>query len=187
MKARPGRLAEQRGHRVASDALLPAQLEAWRCQDHGCVRMDLTDVLDQRPGTLRIAACPDVVDEHVSTLGEIARVSREDGTPIPGRPTAFDDVVAETAQRIGLLAGEIEVVMHDKDASHVTPPRGARRPVRVGRVSTTMAAGPWLSGEGHLVGHLAPGSVRSPEGEHGSGRRFVLAVVHRPGHLDGHR
>jgi hypothetical protein len=95
--------------------------------------MDVADVLDQRPGTLRVAACPDVVDEDIGTLGQVTRPSGEDGTTIPRRPAAFDHVVAEATQGFGLLAGEVEIVMDNEDPSHVTPPRKGTNPFHVDR------------------------------------------------------
>src|SRR5687767_14112434 len=174
MQASSGRLAEQRSHGVGADALLPGQLETRGRQDDRRLRMDLADVLDQRPSSLRVAACPDVVDEHVGTLVEITPASFEDRAAIPVRPATFDDVVAEAPQGVGLLAGEIEIVMYDEDASHGTPPRSASSgPSGPGIVKDWSQATRRPRGEGHPVaGHPAPGySSDLPEREHGVRRR----------------
>lgn len=52
---------------------------------------------------------------------------------VAGRPTALNHLITEATEGIGLLTGQVEVVMDDEDASHLKPPRDAPRPVRVGR------------------------------------------------------
>jgi len=111
---------------------LPAEREPGRRQDHRGVRMDLPDALDERPGAIQITARPGVVDEDVGALSEIAPPSSEDGALVPSRPAAFDHVVAQATQRVDLLAGQVEIVVDDEDASHLMPP-AIRRPVRVSR------------------------------------------------------
>jgi hypothetical protein len=113
--------------------------------------MDLTNVLDQGAGTLGIAACPDVIDEHVGALGKVTGPTGKDRTDIPRGPAALDHVVAEATEGVGLLATQVQVVMDDEGACHVTPLRdapslrGARSlrdapsPGRVGR----LIAGVW--------------------------------------------
>ena len=102
--------------------LLPAERQPGRGQDDRRIRMDVPDVLDQGLGPVGVTACPDVVDEHVGSFGQVARVTGEDRAAIPSRASAFDDVVTEATKRIDLLPGEVEVVMDDEDACHATPP-----------------------------------------------------------------
>ena len=79
MQARSSRFPEQRGYRVGADALLRGQLETRGCRGPpASPQSDLADVLDQRPSSPPAAACPDVVDEHVGTFGQITRASCED-------------------------------------------------------------------------------------------------------------
>lgn len=86
---------------------------------------------------------PRRLEQHVGTFGEVTWPSGEDRAPVPGRPAAFDDVVTEATKRIGLLAGQVEVVMDDEDPSHLTPLSDAQRAGRVGRRSAN--SGPrWL-------------------------------------------
>jgi hypothetical protein len=136
VKSRAGRLAHEGGHRVAADSFLPAQLEPGRRQDDRLIRVDITDVLDQRPSSLGVAAGPDIVNEDIGTLGEVAGPSGEDRAVVASRPTALNHLVPEATEGIGLLAGQVEVVMDDEDASALIPPRDAPRPVRLGRLSS---------------------------------------------------
>ena len=99
-------------------------------------------------------------------------MSSEDGTAVACRPTALDDVVAEAPQGIDFLAGEVEIVMNDEDASHVTPPRCASSgPGGPGIEQRWSRRAGWPSGEGHLpVGHLARGIRQiGPNGDTGFG------------------
>src|SRR4029079_17878987 len=101
------------------------------------VRVDVADVLDEGARSLCIAARPDVVDEDVRMLGQVARPPRQDRTGVAGWPTALGHLVTEATERIDLLASQVEVVMDDEDASHVTPPR---------RCASSGPGGPVLAG-----------------------------------------
>src|SRR5512141_1798346 len=98
--------------------------------------MDVADVLDQLAGAFGIAARPDVVDEHVGALGEVARAAGQDGTDVVGRPAAFGDLVPEATEGIGLLAAKVEVVMDDEDTSHLTPRHAVPVPADGDRLAT---------------------------------------------------
>jgi hypothetical protein len=118
---------------MAPFGLFPAELEPWRRQDDGRVRMDVADVLDQRPSALRVTARPHVVDKDIGTLGQVTRPSGEDRATIARRPPAFDHVVAEASKGISFLTAEVEVMMDDEDASHVNTSGDAPRPIQVDR------------------------------------------------------
>lgn len=98
VEPRASRLTDERGHGVGAGRLLPAELKPGRGEDDRRVRMDVADVLDQRPRTLGVAAGPDVVDEDVGPLGEVARPGGEDGAATPRRAAGQGTIAAATAR-----------------------------------------------------------------------------------------
>jgi hypothetical protein len=123
MQPGAGRLADEASNAVSPRVLHPAQLEAGGRQDDGCVRMGLPDVLDQDAGTLRIAARPDVVNEDVGTLSKATGPTRKDRADTPRRPAALGDVVSEATKGVRFLPTQIQIMVDDEGASHVTPLR----------------------------------------------------------------
>ena len=61
--------------------------------------------------------------EAYGAFGEVARPPGEDRAAISRRPATLDDVVTEAPEGIGLLTGQVEIVMNDNDTGHLTPPR----------------------------------------------------------------
>src|SRR5512141_280188 len=108
--------------------------------------MDVADVLDQLAGALCVAARPDVVDEHVGALGEVARAPGQDGTDVVGWSAAFGDLVPEATEGVGLLAAKVEVVMDDEDSSHLTPRHAVPGPADGDRLTTQCGRTPTPDG-----------------------------------------
>ena len=98
MESCPGRLADKRGNSVRPGVLFPTEREPGRRQDNGRIRVDLPDVLDQDSSSLRIAARPDVVNEDVGTLGEVAWPLSENRTAVAGRSATLDQLITESTE-----------------------------------------------------------------------------------------
>jgi hypothetical protein len=84
--------------------------------------MDVADVLDEYARPFGIATRPDIVDENVGTLGQITWPTGKNWADVARRPTAFDDLIAISTQGIGLLTGQVEIVVNHENSRHLAPP-----------------------------------------------------------------
>ena len=130
---------------------------------HG--RVDPAQVRDELRGTVGVAAGPGVVHHDVRARRHLAGSPVEDRAGVRRGTAALLHDVAEPPERLDLLVGQVDVVVHDEHFGHGAPPGAtgtsdgwkptpsianvARRTTRPGRV------------EGH-IGRRRPGAGWRP-------------------------
>lgn len=84
--------------------------------------MDLAQSLDQSAGAVRFTCGEGVIDQDVGLIGEIAGIASQDRATRTRRADALLNVIAAASQRVGLLVGDIDVVMDEQDLGHRVNP-----------------------------------------------------------------
>lgn len=103
---------------VKAGRLDPVRFDRGRTQHHGNVRVDLAQSLDQPAGAVRFTRGEGVIDQDVGLFGEIAGTASQDRAAHTRRADALLNVVAAPSQRVGLLVGDIDVVMDEQYLGH---------------------------------------------------------------------
>ena len=88
----------------------------------GTPRVDAPQLGDQVARAVDVAVRPGVVDEHVRPVGHRAAAAVEDRAGVRRRAAALLHVVPEPTERLDLLVGEVDVVVHDERSGHGAPP-----------------------------------------------------------------
>ena len=144
---RTGGAADERCHAMLAHRLDPFGLDPRRREHDRNARMQLAQTLDQALGTLWLTGHEGVVDEDVGAIGEIAGPSGNDGAVGADRAEALADVIAAASQRVDLLIGEIDIVVHDEHSGHFDT-SGAIPQCRLpGRTTESVPPGPFKPGQ----------------------------------------